>query len=71
MKVIGATAHFATTDLDEGPIITQEVAPVNHSHTPEKMQLMGQDTENRALSNAMKLYAEHRIFVHDGRTIIL
>lgn len=71
VKVIGATAHFATMDLDEGPIITQEVAPVNHSHTPEKMQLMGQDTENRALSNAMKLYAEHRIFVQDGRTIIL
>lgn len=71
VKIIGATAHFATSDLDEGPIICQEIATVDHSHTPEKMRLMGQDTESRALSKAIKLYAEHRIFLHGTRTIIL
>ncbi len=71
VKIIGATAHFATPDLDEGPIITQEIAPVNHSHTPDKMQLMGQDTECRALSHAIQLYAERRIFLQGGRTVIL
>jgi formyltetrahydrofolate deformylase len=71
VKIIGATAHFATPDLDEGPIITQEIAPVNHTYTPDKMQLKGQDTENRALAHAVKLYAEKRIFLHGSRTIIL
>lgn len=71
VKIIGATAHFATPDLDEGPIITQEIAPVNHSHTPDKMQRMGQDTECRALSHAIQLYAERRIFLQGGRTVIL
>lgn len=71
VKVIGATAHFATSDLDEGPIISQETAAVDHSHTPTKMQTLGQDTENRALSKAIKLYSEHRIFLHEARTIIL
>lgn len=71
VKIIGATAHFATSDLDEGPIITQEIAPITHADTPEKMQLMGQDTECRALARAITLYAERRIFLHEGRTIIL
>jgi len=71
VKIIGATAHFATSDLDEGPIISQETATVDHSHTPDKMQTLGQDTESRALSKAIKLYAEHRIFLQDTRTIIL
>lgn len=71
VKIIGATAHFATADLDEGPIITQDVVSVDHADTPEAMQRMGQDTESRVLANAMKLYAEHRIFMHGRRTIIL
>ncbi|NQZ13445.1 MAG: formyltetrahydrofolate deformylase [Alphaproteobacteria bacterium] len=71
VKIIGATAHFATADLDEGPIITQDVVPVDHRDTPDTMQRLGQDTESRVLARAVKLYAERRIFMHDRRTIIL
>ncbi len=71
VKSIGATAHFATTDLDEGPIIAQSVVSVNHTHTPQKMQALGRDTESLILSEAVKYFAEHRIFIHDNRTIIL
>jgi formyltetrahydrofolate deformylase len=71
VKIIGATAHFATSDLDEGPIIVQDVVPVDHSHTPEKMQSMGRDTESRVLAKAIELYAERRIFSENQRTIIL
>lgn len=71
VKIIGATAHFATADLDEGPIIAQDIVPVDHSDTPQKMQVVGQDTESRVLARAIKLYAERRIFLQDGRTIIL
>ena len=71
VKSIGATAHFVTAELDEGPIITQNVVPVNHKHTPEKMQALGRDTESLTLAEAIKEYAERRVFVHDRRTIIL
>jgi formyltetrahydrofolate deformylase len=71
VKIIGATAHFATPDLDEGPIIAQGVEPVDHTHTPEQMQILGQDTESRVLTRAIKLYAERRIFLHGRRTVIL
>ena len=71
VKIIGATAHFATEDLDEGPIITQDIAPVDHSDTPKKMQAMGRDTESRVLARAVHQYAERRIFLHGKRTIIL
>lgn len=71
VKLIGATAHFATPDLDEGPIITQEVQTVTHRDTPEMMQQRGRDTERRALAHAIQLYTERRIFLHDHRTVIL
>ncbi len=71
VKIIGATAHFATAELDEGPIITQNIVPVDHRDTPETMQRMGQDTESRVLARAVKLYTEHRIFINGRRTIIL
>lgn len=71
VKIIGATAHFATADLDEGPIIAQDIVPVDHSYTPEKMQALGRDTESRVLARAIRLYAERRIFLHGRRTIIL
>lgn len=71
VKLIGATAHFATTDLDEGPIITQEVQQVSHRDTPDLMQQLGRDTECRALARAVRLYAEHRVFVYGSRTVIL
>lgn len=71
VKIIGATAHFATADLDEGPIITQGVEPVDHTHTPQKMQQMGRDIESRVLAKAVRLFTERRIFLHGQRTIIL
>ncbi len=71
VKIIGATAHFATGDLDEGPIIEQETVRITHSDTPDKLQLIGQDTESKVLARAIGLYAQRRIFLHGPRTIIL
>ena len=71
VKIIGATAHFATTDLDEGPIIAQDVVSVDHSFTPQKMQTLGQDTESRVLTRAVRLYTQQKVFLHGNRTIIL
>ena len=71
VKIIGATAHFVTSDLDEGPIIDQGVTRITHAHTPEKLQIIGQDIESRVLLSAMQYYAERRIFLHGHRTIIL
>lgn len=71
VKMIGATAHFASEDLDEGPIIAQRVERVDHTYTPEKMQALGRDTESDVLARAVKLYCERRIFLHGQRTIIL
>lgn len=71
VKIIGASAHFANADLDEGPIITQNVVPVDHRHDPEHLKMLGQDIETRTLAQAVRLYAQRRIFAHSGRTVIL
>jgi formyltetrahydrofolate deformylase len=70
VKIIGATAHFVTADLDEGPIIEQDVAHVTHSSTPDELIALGRDIERRVLARAVKLYAEDRIFIVGQRTII-
>lgn len=70
VKVIGATAHFVTSVLDEGPIIEQDVARVTHASTPENLVSLGRDIERRVLSKAVKLYAENRIFLVGERTIV-
>jgi formyltetrahydrofolate deformylase len=70
VKIIGATAHFVTADLDEGPIIEQDVAHVTHSSTPEELIALGRDIERRVLAKAVKLYAEDRIFIVGHRTVI-
>lgn len=70
VKIIGATAHFVTSDLDEGPIIEQDVAHVTHAATPEQMISLGRDIERRVLARAVKLYAEDRIFIVGHRTVI-
>jgi formyltetrahydrofolate deformylase len=70
VKIIGATAHFVTTDLDEGPIIEQDVAHVNHAATPEQMISLGRDIERRVLARAVRLYAEDRIFIVGQRTVV-
>ncbi len=71
VKVIGATAHFVTPDLDEGPIIAQEVRAIDHEISVEQMVLLGHDTEAIALSYAVRLYCEQRVLLNGQRTVIL
>jgi formyltetrahydrofolate deformylase len=70
VKIIGATAHYATANLDEGPIIDQDVARVSHSHTPQQMQVVGRDLERVVLSRAVKAHAEDRVFLLGHRTVV-
>lgn len=70
VKLIGATAHFVTTELDEGPIIEQNVVRVDHSQSPSELVRIGQDEESRTLTQAVGWYAEHRILLDGVRTII-
>jgi len=70
VKLIGATAHFVTTALDEGPIIEQNVVRVDHSRTPAELMSIGQDEESRTLTQAVTWFAEKRILVDGARTII-
>lgn len=70
VKLIGATAHFVTTDLDEGPIIEQDVTRVDHSYSPRELVQLGQDEEARVLRRAVSWFAENRILADGARTII-
>jgi formyltetrahydrofolate deformylase len=70
VKLIGATAHYVTADLDEGPIIEQEVARVDHTSTPEDLAAIGRDAERVALARAVRWHAEHRVLLHGRRTVI-
>lgn len=70
VKLIGATAHFVTSDLDEGPIIEQNVVRVDHSRTPAQLMAIGQDEESRTLRQAVTWFAEHRVLLDGARTII-
>jgi len=70
VKIIGATAHFVTSDLDEGPIISQDVIPVNHRFEWRDMQRAGRDVEKIVLSRALSLVLNDRVFVHGNKTII-
>jgi formyltetrahydrofolate deformylase len=71
VKLIGATAHFVTADLDEGPIIEQDVRRVSHAITAEEMVAIGRDIEASVLSRAVRWYAEHRIFANGNKTVVL
>ena len=70
VKMVGATAHYVTPDLDEGPIITQDVSIVDHADTVDDLIAQGQDTESRVLSRAVKLHLEHRVMLNGNRTIV-
>ena len=70
VKLIGATAHFVTSELDEGPIIEQNVVRVDHSRTPHELMSIGQDEESRTLTQAVKWFAENRVLRDGARTII-
>jgi len=71
VKLIGATAHYATSDLDEGPIIEQETVRITHKDDPKKLRVIGRDTEKLVLARAIEIYAQRRIFLNGARTVIL
>ena len=71
VKLIGATAHYVTPDLDEGPIIEQGVERVDHRHSPEELAAVGRDVESLTLARAVKLHIEQRVFINGGKTVIL
>jgi len=70
VKLIGATAHYVTTDLDEGPIIEQAVERIDHTQTPEEMVAIGRDIENVVLARAIKLHVEHRVLLNGHKTVV-
>ena len=70
VKLTGATAHYVTADLDEGPIIEQIVERVDHTYTPEMLAATGRDSECRALALAVRYHIEHRVFLNGARTVI-
>jgi len=71
VKLIGATAHYVTTDLDEGPIIEQGVERVDHAMKPRELERLGQDVESTVLNRAVRWHAEHRVFESGKRTVVL
>ena len=70
VKLIGATAHYVTADLDEGPIIEQDVARVDHSKNVEDLTALGRDTESQVLARAVKWHSEHRVLINGHKTVI-
>lgn len=70
VKIIGATAHYVTGDLDEGPIIEQDVARVDHAMTPDDLARLGSDTESLVLARAVRRHVEHRILLNGHRTVV-
>ena len=70
VKLIGATAHFVTADLDEGPIIEQDVARVDHTLTPEDLTAVGRDVESVVLARAVRWHAEHRVLLNGRKTVV-
>lgn len=70
VKIIGATAHYVTNNLDEGPIILQDVIHVDHKYSAEEMARSGKDVEKSVLSKALRLVLEERVFIYENRTVI-
>ena len=70
VKLIGATAHYVTADLDEGPIIEQDVARADHTDTVEDLTARGRDTESQVLARAVKWHSEHRVILNGHKTVI-
>ncbi|MCD2188164.1 formyltetrahydrofolate deformylase [Actinomycetospora soli] len=71
VKLVGATAHYVTADLDEGPIIEQEVIRIDHSYDPHALQLVGRDAEALALSRAVRWHCQHRVLLDGHSTVVL
>lgn len=71
MKTVGATAHYVNAELDEGPIIAQQVLAVDHTFGPEDLVAAGRDTERKALSDAVKWHCQGRVFLNGNKTVVL
>ena len=71
VKLIGATAHYVTSELDGGPIIQQDVLRVNHRYTKDELVVVGRHVENRVLADAVMWHANHKVLVHGNKTIVL
>jgi formyltetrahydrofolate deformylase len=70
VKIIGATCHYVTEDLDEGPIITQEIAQVEHYHTPGDLLRLGRDCERLALARGVRYHVKERVLIHGRKTVV-
>ena len=70
MKLIGATAHYVTANLDEGPIIEQETSRVNHANMPDDLERIGRDLESVVLARAVRFHIEQRVLIHGERTVV-
>lgn len=70
VKLIGATAHYVTEELDAGPIIEQETVRVTHAHTPAQLMALGRDLENVVLARAVRYHCEHRVLLHGNKTVV-
>ena len=70
VKMIGATAHYVTADLDEGPIIVQDVEPITHADTPDDLVRKGRDIERRVLARAVRQHLEHRVLLNGAKTVV-
>lgn len=70
VKIIGATAHYVTDALDEGPIIEQEIARVDHAHSPEQLVAIGRDVESVVLARALRYHIEHRVLLNGNKTVV-
>lgn len=70
VKLVGATAHYVTPDFEEGPIIEQDVACVDHSKTVEDLVALGRDTESQVLASAVKFHGEHRVILNGNETVV-
>ncbi|USA38792.1 formyltetrahydrofolate deformylase [Pelagerythrobacter marinus] len=70
VKMIGATAHYVTADLDEGPIIHQDVEPITHADSPEELVRKGREIESRVLAEAVRLHVEERVVLNGARTVV-
>lgn len=70
VKLIGATAHYVTPNLDEGPIIDQETTRVTHAHPPNELERLGRDLENLVLARAVRYHVQHRVLLHQDRTVV-
>lgn len=71
VKMIGATSHYVTADLDEGPIICQDVQAISHRDQPDELVAIGRDIERRVLARAVKAHVEDRVFLNAGRTVVM